>query len=266
MKEIKDSATADASLSQDIDRLISEINSAHCYFPGIEQVPAFRDVLAEYLQGHIPAAFEIPASFGSLSTHEEVLTIASNFIMHLYELRTRVQAHHAGVEFGVAWDRRWTQVKDNWEEKRTRLIHLLNEAADLFESGQCESGLSPSLAKYKLRDQSDGQGDVDSVYWCGEENLRRWAESVKLTPVETVFPRAHHYPRGWRIEQFGRRGRASDPNSAMRAMVIRAIADYVPDEMININGYSTISDLATFIGLQGTTRQSVRGILLGGHT
>lgn len=256
----------DRGRSADVDALIAGIGPALRYLAGIESLPAFRDVLAEYLLGHVPTVFEYSASLGYAFTKREAERTAGNLILHLFELRSRWQSHQARVHIGVDWDRYWTQTKIDWQAKQVYLVALLREAADLFESGQCDPGLAPSLAKYKVRDESNGQGDVDTVYWCGGGNLRRWAESVERTPVEAVFPLAQQHPSGWRLGKFGKRGRASDPDSAIRAMIIRSIADYIPNEMLTVNGYSVINDLAAFIGIEGVNPRSVRGILLGGRT
>lgn len=253
-------------IGAEIDALIAGIGPALSYLAGIENLPAFRHVLSEYLLGHVPAAFELHASLGYAFNKSEAEGMAFNLILRLFELRMRWESHQARVYIGVDWDRHWTQTKIDWQAKQVRLVELLREAAELFESGQSNPGLTPSLAKYKLQDQSDGQGGVDSVYWCGGENLRRWAGVVEMTPVEAVFPLAQHHPILWRPGQFGKRGRASDPDSALRALVIRAIADYIPDEMLKVNGYSAICDLAAFIGIGGITRQHVRAVLLGGRT
>jgi hypothetical protein len=249
-----------------IDHLIHEIGPSLGYLSGIENLPAFRDVLSAYLQGHAPAPFEYAASIGYVFTFQEAARMAAGMIRRLFEMRTRWEFHRLGVYVGVEWDRHWAQTKNDWVEKRARLVELLTEAADLFESGQCDPGIFPSLEKYKDRWQSDGLGDVDSVHWCGGKNLRRWAGVVEMTPDEGVFPLAQHHPPGWRVGQFGRRGRASDPDSALRAMVIREIAEYIPTEMMAVNGYSTICDLTAFIGIKGISRQNVRAVLLGGRT
>lgn len=246
--------------------LIAKLSDQLAWLPNIESLPAFHDVLSEYLLGHAPNAFNYAAALGHPFSQSEAELAVVNLVLHLFELRMRWNCHQARVHIGVDWDRHWTQTKIDWQAKQVRLAELLKEAGDLFVSGQCDSGLAPSLAKYKLQDQSNGLGDVDSVYWCGAENLRRWAESVERTPVEAVFPLAQQHPSSWRLGKFGKRGRASDPDSAIRAMVIRSIADYIPDKMLRGNGYSVICDLAAFIGIEGLTRQNVRGILQGGRT
>lgn len=266
MENIELRPSYDHGTLSEVDALIARIGHALSYLPDIENLPAFRHVLSEYLLGHAPAAFEVHASLGYAFSNSEAERTAANLILHLFELRSRWQSHQARVHIGVDWDRHWTQTKIDWQAKQVRLAALLREAADLFESGQCDPGLAPSLAKYKVQDESNGQGDVDTVYWCGAENLRRWAESVERTHVEAVFPLAQQHPSCWRLGKFGKRGRASNPDSAIRAMVIRSIADYIPNEMLTVNGYSVINDLAAFIGIEGVTPQNVRGILLGGRT
>jgi hypothetical protein len=99
------------------------------------------------------------------------------------------------------------------------------------------------------------------VHWCGSDNLRRWAETVELSPVEAVFPVASSTPEGrlFLPEDVKFHGGAVNSSGALRAMIVRGIFPYIPNAMLSDGGYSVVARLLCFIGLD-VNRQHVRAL------
>ncbi|MDD2770376.1 MAG: hypothetical protein PHT19_16770 [Methylococcus sp.] len=250
----------------DFDTLFERVGDILAWLPGIEECPDFRKVTAAYLAGYHPPVYEYSRSLGYSFTEDDVVGSCRSLILRLHELRSRAMSLDAGdSSAGAEWDRHWRQTKDSWKQKQSELVNLLRDAANLFESGQADARMFPTVAGYKALRERCGQGGVDDTFWPGVENLRRWAAVVKEAPVEVVFPAARQQPPGWRVGEAGERGRAFDGEGGFRALAVRAIAEYVPESTIFRQRFSVISGLAGFIGIDAT-RQNVRSILMKGCT
>lgn len=257
---------------------------------GIEDSSAFRWVVTEYLSGNPPPIFESAIQQGAGVTgaaHRDAIvngflsgkpppschptqrfsakSATHALLLKLGELRARIEANNHDI-VGVEWDKQWSAIQSEWTEKRSKLAGLLREVADLYESGQCDNDPDPHphFDRYKEQDEKAGIVSVDEIIWCGAYNFRRWADLVERSPVEVVFPRSRPQPSGWSVHNIGQRGDA-DPDAALRASVLRAIAEYVPLTMLRNGGYRAIADLASFVGIQfpndNTRRQYVASIL-----
>jgi len=69
---------------------------------------------------------------------------------------------------------------------------------------------------------------------------------------------------GYDADNVGKRGAASNPESATRGLIIRELNKLVPDSVNN--RYSIIAKLATLAGYKKINRNNVRSILMQGHT
>jgi len=174
-------------------------------------------------------------------------------VSHIEMLHTRVSHPE---HFGVSWDRKWKLTRDEYREKQSRLVACLKEAADIFESGQCDARGYPSLASYRV---------IDEKSWCGSDQLREWANTVEHNPLEVVFPMVRPDLPGLAVpfESIGTRGGAANQESALRAMVVREIAFYVPETVHH--RYSTIAKLAAYVGIE-VSRNYVGSLLKKGRT
>lgn len=188
----------------------------------------------------------------------------ANYACEAAEMRTLGFVRHIAILYlrtnvfavGVSWDRKWKRVHDTYKDKQKKLAACLREAADIFDSGQCDPGPYASLTKYQ---------ENDSESWCGSARLREWANKVELSPLDVVFPIVRPDLEGLAVpfESIGTRGGASKPDSALRAMIVREIARYVPETIRETP--SVVAELAGIIGVI-ISRQYVRSLLLGGRT
>lgn len=250
----------------DLGALFVRVGDILAWLPGIKECPDFRKLAAAYLAGHYPPGFEFQRSLGFSFTEKDAASYCHGLVLRLHELGFRTMLLKTGDSSASAeWDRHWRQTQDIWKQKQDKLVKLLRDAANLFESGQCDAGIFPTVAGYKALSERCGHGGVDETFWPGVENLRHWADVVEEAPVEVVFPVARQNPPGWRVGEVGERGRAFDGKGGFRAMAVRAIAEYVPESTLFKERFSVISGLTSFIGIDAT-RQNVRAILMKGHT
>ncbi len=204
----------------------------------IGSLPAFRNVVREILK----------------ENRDQALAIVGGLLDRLMNLLTLVQLNRLGV-LSLEDYKEQGRMRGAWLEKKDRLVELLREAADLFDSGQCDSGPYPSIEKY---------GEIDDQMWCGSKKLREWAQLIQLSPVEVVFPVTRQQTGPFiSRENIGNRGGAADSDAALRGLVVREIASHVPDTMDQ--RYATISKLAKFVGVSVDPKY-VRSILQRGHT
>ena len=228
--------------------------------PGLDSLPAFHSVIAEYVALNAPPAFNFTKKLGYEFTREQAVISVGSFAWNLNGLRLRMAAARAGVS--AEWEKKYINEQKYWKRQQKRMGKLLFEAADLFDSGQSDSGPYASLVKYKELGNPVAQYGVDDVDWCGADNLRRWADVVSMSPIEVVFPVARPYPTGrlFRPGNVGKRGGASNSDGALRAMAVREIAHHIPKSMFKSNGYAVIASLAGFIGVD-VTRQYVSSLM-----
>lgn len=212
--------------------------------------PAWEDDPQRWLDIEVKYARQIPDYLRQQSE-----SLALTFLNHMGKLLTRITAQSAIGE-GVSWDRYWKSIHDEYVIKQQKLASCLRDAADIFEAGQADSGAYPSLMGYR---------EIDETEWCSPEQLRDWANLVKMSPVEVVFPKARPNFPGLAVDfnSIGVRGGAANPESAMRAMLVRETAVYVLRS--SKQRYKVISDLVKFLGLS-VSPQYVRSLLMKGRT
>jgi hypothetical protein len=164
---------------------------------------------------------------------------------------------------GPGWDRHWNTLFAEWEEKRTKLSGLLLEAAELYDSGQTGGDVFPlpTLENAKRRAGVEGLAAAKYSGWGGAETLRAIGRVIDETPVEVLFPAARPRPLGWAPGQVGKHGGASSPEGALNGMVVREIAHRVPANCAEWKGFTAISRLAKFLGLEKCTPEYVRSSL-----
>jgi len=220
---------------------------------GIEKFPAFCRVIAEYLR------------LGS----DEAESKTRILVFRLCNLAFRVQLASSDIH-DITWDREWNEIQKNWKEKKGKLAQALRDAADLFDTGQCDSVdhslFNSQKAGAKISDwvlKRNGNSNMDVPIWCGSKHLRAWADVVDLTPVDSVFPIARPPGLYAPFSDIGTRGGAADPDSALRAIVCREIGNRVPETLRN--RYSTIANLAEYIGMS-VDPHYVRSLLKKGRT
>jgi hypothetical protein len=237
---------------------------AHLWW--LDSSPEFRAIVLEYLSGNPPPVFFTtpcpPPSFADEAQHY-VVTLAYN----LCEVSDRIAAWK---EKGLTldWERELKKAQEEWKGKRAELAQKLIDAANLIESGRSVSTDWPYPTSLEdAKRQSEGEfRNVDKVPWCGADNLRRWAATVKIVSVEVVFPDARLPSRiPFRPESAGTRGAARNRKgphggiSGLRGWAVKEIERFVPTVMPD--KYVRIAKLACSLGLDGTTRQHVRSIL-----
>jgi hypothetical protein len=256
----------------EIDSLIREAKRerltqiAFRTLPDLETLPAFRLVVGRYLGLTPPPVFTLARSLGAKYSRAEAAHSTTLLAWGLLQLRRRIVLAGGGV-LTIKWDRHWRSERAKWKEEQAKLVSLLNQAADLFDSGQCDPGPYASFTGYKSLSTPNFSG-VDEIDWCGTENLRRWAQLIKMSPVEIVFPKARPNPPDllFRPDIVGTRGGASDDEGALRAMVVREISKHIPEEMLSQGGYQAISALTMHLGLTHVSRQYVASLLKKGRT
>lgn len=221
-----------------------------------KSVPSFREMVAAYRNGHAPP-------FLSSVQPQLMHAIAAQFTATVAEqlclLKKRV-AESRNIEREESHRKKQAY----WKKEQAQLAGLLRDAADLFDSGQCDLGPYDALSLAAIKSSAGRFGDkdgdrVDEVCWCGTDNLRRWATIIERESVEVVFPKARA-PRQTYTDSIGTRGLARDPTkNPVRGMVVREIAKYVPETMHNRT--AVIVGLANYIGLQKVNRQYVRNAI-----
>jgi hypothetical protein len=281
--------------AEEVIRAIKEYDGIFNSLPGLDKSTGFLAVVEEYitLSTHIEHLSQLsPDEYNQVSTIEagklsypawpddpqtwldievnsarlnpgrvfdNAQSLTHSLVWHIHRLRLRVVRSLRCSELsGASPELERKRLHKEFSEKKKALIAYLREAADIFDSGQCDPGLYPALTKY------------DEDRWCGSERLREWARHVEMSPVEVVFPVVR--PRHGLVLPFknaGKSGRASDPDAALRAMVVREIADRVPDGIKIPNSdrqrYSVIAELMRYTGITVTSAY-VRSLILRGKT
>jgi len=227
-----------------------EYGQQHTTAPEESTVPPWAKNHRRWLESEVVFARQKPCYL-----REQSESTAHTIACHIAKLHARI-SFQSSLGEGVSWDRKWKCIHDEHIEKQQRLASCLREAADLFESGQTDAGVYPSLTGYRK---------IDEQAWCGTEQLREWASTVEMSPVEVVFPVVRPVLSGIAVsfDSIGTRGGAANPESALRAMIVRETAFYVPKT--TPHRYKTIADLAACIGID-VSRHYVRSLLLKGKT
>lgn len=204
--------------------------------------------------GNIPLFKEIVSEYKTTNPNDALHKTAA-MMYHFDKLYLRILAWKSG-SFGIDWDKEWHHERMSWKQKQQLLASLLSDAADIFDSGQNDSGLYPSLTGYN---------EIENGAWCRSDQLREWARLVRMSPVEVVFPMARPELPGLLMPEknIGNSGGAADRNGAFRGLVVREIAYFVPETMES--RFSIIAKISRHLGMD-ISRQNVRGILLGGRT
>ncbi|MGB0218804.1 MAG: hypothetical protein ACPGJF_05675 [Sinimarinibacterium flocculans] len=258
---------------QSVDELIALVRTQHgSLIDGLDRSDAYRTLLASYASGLKPAMYAdaTPELFDGCPLPE---AFALGLVATLHKLRERALSARGGR--GIDAERHLKRRVAEWARKQRELAKLLNDAADLFESGLSSDFLSkeqlsawkhPSLGSFVAFDEQMNGEAVGEVFWCGTENLRRWAENIKSVPPGAVFPAA------WRLS--GERGlspislvaeakgRSTGTMNALNAIAARRIAQWVPPEMLRRgrNGFKIIAELGALCGYT-LTSDSARSTL-----
>ena len=204
--------------------------------------------------GNHPAFKKIVSEYESTNP-DDALHITTAMLNRFDKLHLRIIAWKRGA-FGIEWDKEWHHQRESWKQKQQLLASLLSDAADIFDSGQSDSGVYPSLTGYN---------EIENGVWCRSDQLREWAHLVKTSPVEVVFPMARPEIPGLLMpqENIGKSGGAATRDGAFRGLVVREIAYFVPETMKS--RFSIIAEISRHLGMN-ISRQNVRAILLGGRT
>ena len=251
----------------DIDDLIIKIkkneNTNSTHVSEFEHIKPYRKVIAEYLAKNSPPYYSWAEEKGYSFLFNDALNATINLTRHLSIVKTRIEASTL-PNYDISWEKNLIRERTHWKAKQKKLEELLQEAANLFKSGQCHEDNYPTLTSYKEKEALEYQS-VDEILWCGAENLSRWAKIISKSPVEVVFPITRSPLSGFNfnLDNIGKRGGASDPDGALRAFMIREIAEYIPNSMTE--RYSVIHKLVSHVGIQ-TNRHYVRSLLMKGKT
>lgn len=270
----------------DIDALIAKLKGYRSFddpwVRGIEELTSFRKVIAGYLR------FAESVRQGQVDATQKWGALDNN-VFSEYLRRGYADPEHDAIVFlhrlswlghriqmapyqDISWDRKWNETEAQWENKKLELEQLLRDAADLFDSGQSDPGMFPSLERSRKNGakmpnyvlERNGIPPMDIDYWCGSEYLRAWADIILLTPVDVVFPIARSDSGLYGpFKNIGTRGGAAKPESALRAVICREIASYVPESIDD--RYSAIADLARYLKMD-VTAHYVRSLLMKGRT
>ncbi len=287
---------SDADIDAFVKLLRAEDSATFDRLGRIDKEKGYRTVLKAMLEGRVPAGQQQPFADTGEFGFPEKMQAARSLTRTLAYWRERIKYAQLANEFdllfqsgaleqadadrlqdlrqrnprlvGPGWDRHWNTLFAEWEEKRTKLSGLLLEAAELYDSGQTGGDVFPlpTLENAKRRAGVEGLAAAKYSGWGGAETLRAIGRVIDETPVEVLFPAARPRPLGWAPGQVGKHGGASSPEGALNGMVVREIAHRVPANCAEWKGFTAISRLAKFLGLEKCTPEYVRSSLSGGRT
>lgn len=196
-----------------VEQLVEGGNRQIDWIPGLAQSRDFLLVVAEYLK-----QFPDDAENKTLT-----LVYWLSYLMYRFGDKYKLKGYT-----DVAFDKKWFDIKKYWEEQKEELIRHLTDAARIFESGQVSGDhIYDSLQEFANRGGED-------IINC--DQVRRWIEVIRMSPVEYLFPAAKPDRYGGTILQehvVGTSGKASDSESAARGAVVRQIAHYIPQTLKN---------------------------------
>lgn len=256
----------------DIDAVIASVRDqpvaglALSGLPNLEASKAFRVIVRAYLEGGIPPFLIDQRGWVGLQAAGTAQQRASRYtdglVCALGTLKERVDSGILAEDY-----RRAKQEFAKWQEKKRTLCNYLDMAADLFDDGQFPSAL-PVITNpdgstvdmeavwlsLSLKGCVSGSQRLDEVLWCGSNNLRRWSDNVRRTPIEAVFPLAaeSQFLAALDIKNLG--GAKANGNAAIRAAVVRGIEPHIPEAILTKRGSygrpAAVKGLAAAIGIQ----------------
>lgn len=199
----------------------------------LQEHNAARRVIDSYFDGHQPPIFA-DRGIGEFDPK----SMAETFACSMSELYRRVR-----IGLDATWDLTEGDTIEEWEKKRTELVcHLEQAAANL----------------------NDGRDTADSEN-ANASTLLKMARLYRLLTIESIYPAARSCRPQFipRTELVGRSGGAAKPEAATRGLMIRWVAQYVPESIET--RYATICQLINTLGID-SHRHLVRSLLKGGRT
>lgn len=253
---------ANGDIDHTIDSLISALirkQDLNTLIPDIENFAPFRKVITEYLNKKHPPKFDNLQHKDAFQAPQNYTT---DFYFRLAEIKLRIDGFNSTG--GVSWDKAWKVVQIIWADRKIKLEKLLNEAADLIDSGQLEYKIWPSVNRNNEAETAIPV-PAEDISCCDSIELRKFAKIIHRSPLTTVFPAAEPHPSNilFNPENIKSSGGASNPEGAFRGFIVREVAQFVPITMKN--RCSVISKLAKFVGLD-VDPHYVRSLLKKGKT